>query len=318
MPEIREILSNTVMTETARALALRIFDILARAESKAHNVPVDQVHFHEVGAVDSIVDIVSVAVCFDNLGINEVFVPFLCDGQGTVRCQHGILPIPVPAVQNICAAEGLRIRPSGVDGELVTPTGAAAAAALRTRERLPESYYIRRTGTGAGKRAYNCPGILRIHEIEWDEDQTDAVICLETNIDDCTGEALGFVMEALLEAGARDVHYSPVFMKKNRPGWLLRVICDEEKVSEMERLIFLHTTTIGIRRQRMARTVLPRQERTVETSLGPVRVKVCQAEGKNGCYPEYSSIADICRKTGKSYEETICMVRKEINDGLLN
>ncbi len=317
MPEIREILARTVMTDGARNLALRIFDILARAESKAHNVPVDQVHFHEVGAVDSIVDIVSAAVCFDNLHIDEVFVPFLCEGQGTVRCQHGILPVPVPAVQNICAAEGLMLRPSGVDGELVTPTGAAAAAALRTREKLPEAYYIRRTGIGAGKRAYRCPGILRINEIEWEEDSGDAVICLETNIDDCSGEALGFVMETLMEAGARDVHYTPVFMKKNRPGWLLRVICDDGTVAEMERLIFLHTTTIGIRRQYMTRTVLPRQERIVETSFGPVRVKVCQTEGKTGYYPEYESIAAICKNRGCSYEETAFTIRKEIQNGLL-
>ena len=328
MPEIREILEKTRMTQSARALALRIFEILAKAEARAHRVPVDQVHFHEVGAVDSIVDIVSAAVCLDNLGFDEVIVPFVCEGSGTVRCQHGILPVPVPAVQNICAGEHLRMKLTNVEGELVTPTGAAIAAAVRTTEELPESYYILRTGIGAGKRTYNCPGFLRLHEISWDDEaqvyhsgirtcensETDTIIRLESNIDDCSGEILGFVLECLMKAGARDVHYSPVFMKKNRPGWLLTVICDEEAVPEMERLIFLHTTTIGIRRQRMERTVLAREERTISTSLGDVRVKLCPVPQKTGCYPEYESIASICRQTGRSYEETLHQIRQEIKE----
>ncbi|MBR2259364.1 MAG: LarC family nickel insertion protein [Blautia sp.] len=166
MAEIRDIINAGALTEGARALSLHIFEILAAAEAKAHGVDIEQVHFHEVGAVDSIIDIVAAAVCMDQLGITEVIVPKLCEGRGTVRCQHGILPIPVPAVQNICIQQGLLLSLTDVEGELVTPTGAAIAAALKTGEKLPDSFRILRTGIGAGKRTYHCPGILRIHLIE--------------------------------------------------------------------------------------------------------------------------------------------------------
>ncbi len=159
--EITYIIEHSAMTENAKKIALRIFEILAEAESKAHNVPVDQVHFHEVGAVDSIVDIVSVAVCLDDLDITEVIVPVLYEGRGTVRCQHGILPIPVPAVANIVSANHLCIKVTAVEGELVTPTGAAIVAAIRTKDKLPETFEIKKIGIGAGKRQYECPGILR-------------------------------------------------------------------------------------------------------------------------------------------------------------
>ena len=155
--EITYIIEHSAMTENAKKIALRIFEILAEAESKAHNVPVDQVHFHEVGAVD----IVSVTVCLDDLDITEVIVPVLCEGRGTVRCQHGILPIPVPAVANIVSANHLHLKMTEVEGELVTPTGAAIVAAVKTKDKLPETFEIQKIGIGAGKRQYECPGILR-------------------------------------------------------------------------------------------------------------------------------------------------------------
>ena len=159
--EITYIIEHSAMTENAKKIALRIFEILAEAESKAHNVPVDQVHFHEVGAVDSIVDIVSVAVCLDDLDVTEVIVPVLCEGRGTVRCQHGILPIPVPAVANIVSANHLHLKMTEVEGELVTPTGAAIVAAVKTKDKLPETFEIQKIGIGAGKRQYECPGNLK-------------------------------------------------------------------------------------------------------------------------------------------------------------
>ena len=159
--EITYIIEHSAMNENAKKIALRIFEILAEAESKAHNVPVDQVHFHEVGAVDSVVDIVSVAVCLDDLDVTEVIVPVLCEGRGTVRCQHGILPIPVPAVANIVSANHLHLKMTEIEGELVTPTGAAIVAAVKTKDKLPETFEIRKIGIGAGKRQYECPGILR-------------------------------------------------------------------------------------------------------------------------------------------------------------
>ena len=325
MKEIREIINKAAMTEGARKIALDIFEILARAEAKAHNVPVEEVHFHEVGAVDSIVDILSVAVCVDNLGITDVIVPVLYEGTGTIHCQHGILPVPVPAVSNIVQQCGLKLHLTQVRGELVTPTGAAIVAALKTSEKLPKSFQVEKIGIGAGKRKYECPGILRAILITSQEtvnksnvknekqdsqqclDCKDYIYKLETNIDDCSGEVLGFVMEKLFEAGARDVHYTPVYMKKNRPAWLLTVICKEEDVPGMEELIFAETTSIGIRKSKMERTILPRKKEKVMLPYGEVEVKVCGPEDAQKFYPEYESLAKICRKTGISYAEAYRM-----------
>ncbi len=324
--EITYIIEHSAMTENAKKIALRIFEILAEAESKAHNVPVDQVHFHEVGAVDSIVDIVSVAVCLDDLDITEVIVPVLCEGRGTVRCQHGILPIPVPAVANIVSANHLHLKMTEVEGELVTPTGAAIVAAVKTKDKLPEIFEIQKIGIGAGKRQYECPGILRAMIISESTEQAkgrdkakaqteefknpeirnnpkaenqetkDTIIKMETNIDDCSGEVLGFVMERLMKAGARDVHYVPVFMKKNRPAWVLNVICKEEDMEMLQNIIFEETTTIGIRYSIMERTILPRETRTLSTPWGEVQVKVCTLNGKEQLYPEYESVAQLSRE----------------------
>lgn len=166
LADVLAIIDAGSMTEGARRVARRIFEVLAEAEAKAHGRPVDQVHFHEVGAVDSIADIVAIAVAFDSLGVHEVVVPRLVDGMGTVRCQHGIIPVPVPAVANIAQAHGIALSIAPVEGELVTPTGAAAVAALRTSDRLPERFAIKRVGLGAGKRDYATSGILRAMLIE--------------------------------------------------------------------------------------------------------------------------------------------------------
>ena len=324
--EITYIIEHSAMTENAKKIALRIFEILAEAESKAHNVPVDQVHFHEVGAVDSIVDIVSVAVCLDNLDVTEVIVPVLCEGRGTVRCQHGILPIPVPAVANIVSANHLHLKMTEVEGELVTPTGAAIVAAVKTKDKLPETFEIQKIGIGAGKRQYECSGILRAMIISESTEQTkgrdkakaqteefknpeignnpktenqetkDTIIKMETNIDDCSGEVLGFVMERLMKAGARDVHYVPVFMKKNRPAWVLNVICKEEDMKNLQNIIFEETTTIGIRYTKMERAILQREQRAVQTPWGEAQVKVCNLNGKEQTYPEYESVAQLSRE----------------------
>lgn len=166
MVEIMDIIQMADITEGARKLAGRIFEILAAAEAKAHQVPVEKVHFHEVGAIDSIVDIIAAAVCLDNLGIDRVIVPVLYEGKGFVRCQHGVLPVPVPAVVNITTDHHLKLHTTDVEGELVTPTGAAIVAAVRTSAQLPKQYTIRKMGLGAGKRQYECPGILRAMLIE--------------------------------------------------------------------------------------------------------------------------------------------------------
>lgn len=303
LPGILHIIGHGNLTPNAKALAEKIFTILAEAESKAHGVPMDEVHFHEVGAVDSIVDIVATAVCLDDLGIEKVIIPRLCEGTGSIRCQHGVIPVPVPATLNIASAYGLNLRLTNVEGELVTPTGAAIAAAIQTADRLPEQFRVTKIGIGAGKRQYERPSLLRAMLLEELGSQQDTIWKLEANVDDCTGEALGYCMERLMDAGARDVFYTPVFMKKNRPGVLLSVLCDEEKRVELENILFSETTTIGIRRVKMERTVLSRSIQTVETPYGQMQVKECVLpSGEVRRYPEHESVAALCREHHLSYQ----------------
>lgn len=317
--EVLDILAQGEMTEGAHALAVKIFTILGEAEAKAHGTTLEEVHFHEVGAVDSIVDIAAAAVCLDNLGIRDVMIPVLHEGTGSVRCAHGILPIPVPAVANIAAAHHLPLHIMPFAGEYVTPTGAAIAAAIRTQSQLPETFTVARVGLGAGKREQAMPSLLRAMILEVPEEpvpapwEEDTIWKLETNLDDCTGEALGHVMDQLLSAGNRDVQYAPVYMKKNRPGWLVTVLCKEAERTGLEALLFRETTTIGIRRTRMARSILKRDSRILETPLGQVTVKAVQVpvvdtegsvtgETETRLYPEYDAIAGLCRSTGRSYQ----------------
>ena len=303
LSEIKSMIQNSRITERAKGIAADIFTVLAEAEAKAHGTSIEEVHFHEVGAVDSIVDIVAAAICLDNLNITSVIVKELYEGRGTVRCQHGIIPVPVPAVVNIIAQHGISLHMTETEAELVTPTGAAIVAAVRTSKQLPARYKVKRIGMGAGKRDYGRPSILRGMLIEPDSEDRDCIYKLESNIDDCTGEALGYVMERLLEAGARDVHYTPVYMKKNRPAYQLNVICSEDMLPKMEEIIFCETTTIGIRRMKMERTVLKRKICKLKTSLGEAEVKVCEINGNLRAYPEYESVASICKEKGLSYQE---------------
>ena len=310
--EIIEIINNAEITQYAKEIAIDIFTILAKAEAKAHGVDIGKVHFHEVGAVDSIVDIVAVAVCLDNLNITEAIIPVLYEGRGFVRCQHGVIPIPVPAVSNIVVDNGLNLHLTTSEGEFVTPTGAAIVASIITSSKLPEKFSVKNIGIGAGKRNYERPSILRAMLIEDNSIESDYIYKLESNIDDCSGEALGFVMERLFEAGARDVHYTPVYMKKNRPAYQLNVVCKEEDILKLEEIIFEETTTIGIRRQRMERTVLNRQIKNFKTSLGEVQVKICELPLGKRFYPEYSSVIEICKSSGLSYQEVYNIIRREV------
>ena len=316
LTEIYSIIDGTNMLDSARTLAKKIFRILAEAEAKAHGVPLDQVHFHEVGAVDSIVDIVSAAVCLDNLAPDEVIVTGLSEGSGFVRCQHGMIPVPVPAVLNIVQAHGLTLVPTGIQGELVTPTGAAIVAAIRTKETLPASFKCTRTGLGAGKRTYERPSLLRAMMLETEEnDEKDTIWKLECNIDDCTGEALGYCMGKLLRSGARDVHYIPVYMKKNRPAYQLDVICDDTTRETLENIIFAETTTIGIRRCRMERTVMKREFATIATEYGHAAVKICRHGEIEKIYPEYESAAVIAEKSGMPVGEAGAWIVQKYKEG---
>lgn len=316
--DILEIINRMNAKEPVKELAVKMFRIVAEAESKAHGIPVEEVHFHEVGAIDSIVDIISVAVCLHDLGITNVVVSSLAEGRGYVRCQHGVMPVPVPATANIAAAHGLKLKLTDNEGEMVTPTGAAIAAALRTEEDLPERYIIEKIGVGAGNKDFKNANILRAMLIRPIEEKQNKIKeadnrlwILETNMDDCTGEALGFVMECLMEEGARDVWYTPAYMKKNRPAYVLRILCGEDKQAALEAVIFAHTTTIGIRRWPVWRTVLEREVRQIETRYGMAEIKVCRTSGEEYCYPEYESVRRICREQGQAFTEVYHALKED-------
>lgn len=356
LAEILHMIEHTDMSENAKKTAERIFKILAKAEAKAHGVSESEIHFHEIGAVDSIVDIIAAAACLDNLGVTECIVPVLCEGVGTIRCAHGVMSVPVPAVVNIAQAHHLKLSMTDSKGELVTPTGAAIVAAVQTKDVLPKSFRIQKIGMGGGKRAYERPSILRAMLLEDvlrdtvnvkeadrageipanlknaetdtvnqmvnqtdsnincdDMSDRDAIYKLETNIDDCCGEELGYVMERLFAAGARDVHYMPVYMKKNRPAYQLNVICKKEQIPKLESIIFAETTTIGIRRQKMERSILSRRMITVATALGEVMVKECLLPDGKGVryYPEYDSVVKLCKASGKPYREVYSLILEQ-------
>lgn len=309
LDDVCAVIDRGTMTDGARELAKKIFRIVAEAESKAHGVPVSEVHFHEVGAIDSIVDIVSAAVLIDDLGIRECVVTGLAEGSGYVHCQHGDLPVPVPAVLNIAQAHGIALRTSAANGEMVTPTGIAIAAALRTRDRLPAEYKVEKVGIGLGKRDFGRANILRIMILEETVDPEQMYV-LETNIDDATGETLGLALEKLMAAGASDAHFLPCFMKKNRPAYLLRVIAAAPEIPALERIIFESTTTIGMRKLPVDRTCMDREIRTVELPFGTISVKRCTWNGVVRNYPEYESVRALAERTGKEFQLVFALAKQ--------
>ncbi len=355
--DITEIINAGKLSGRARELALRIFRILAEAEASVHGKSVDEIHFHEVGAVDSIVDIVAAAVCLDNLAPARVVVSALTDGTGQIRCQHGLIPVPVPAVTAIAEQNGLTLKLTDIEGELVTPTGAAIAAALQSdalssdiqqqgqtalphffqnhsAAGLPDEFCIRKTGLGAGKRDYATTGVLRAMLLEpqhqtdnsdrsstnllHDDDSADTILSLESNIDDCTGEALSFTMQELFAHGALDVFYVPIYMKKNRPAYLLRVLCRAEDQAVLESIIFKNTTTIGIRAQEMQRTKLPRQVVSLDTPWGKADVKCCTHGGETRCYPENDSVSELARRNQTGFPEMYHQIQEYASKTLMN
>lgn len=331
LAQVEQVIDAASLSDRARGLARDAFRILARAEAKAHGLPIDQVHFHEVGAVDSIVDVLAAAFLIDDLDIERAIVPALTDGHGTIRCQHGVIPVPVPATLNICIAHGLPLSSSSVEGELVTPTGAALVAALEPEFSLPERYTIRAVGLGAGKRSYERPSILRAMLIEELDARVGAaareprpslsaetqapncIVKLECDIDDCSPEVLAYAAERLREAGAREVHWLPIFCKKGRPAYQLQVIVEPSDVLGMEEIILSETTTIGIRRQQMERTCLPRAIESVETPWGDVLVKTVRLpDGTRRTTPEYEACAAIARDKGVALQTVMDTVREAV------
>lgn len=306
--QIRALLMDSEVEEKAKLLALQIFAVLAEAEAKVHGTDAEHVHFHEVGAVDSIVDIVAAAVCFTDLNIDQVAVGTLSEGKGTTWCQHGRIPVPVPATAELVKEYGLSLKILDVDGEMITPTGAAIAAVLRNCV-MPEQFTVERIGIGSGEKDFPHANILRAMILQENGGEQannpggDQVMVLETNVDDCSGELLGYVQEALMKNGALDAVYRPILMKKSRPAYQLQVICKREIQEKMEEIIFRETTTIGIRKYPAQRTVLERRMETVDTPYGKVRVKICRFGEEDSVYPEYEDVKMCCEKYGAAFRE---------------
>ncbi len=309
LSDVFEIIDGGTMSDGARALAKKIFSIVAEAEAKAHGCPAEEVHFHEVGAIDSIVDIISAAVLLDDLQIKNVIVSGLSEGQGYITCQHGELPVPVPAVANIAESYGITLRPTANNGEMVTPTGIAIAAAIKTADHLPSAYKIIKSGIGLGKRDFGHANFLRIQIIE-DEAADDSLFVIETNIDDSTSEELGLTMEKLMNAGAFDVHFEPCFMKKNRPAYMLRAIASGNLLAVLEDIIFRYTSTIGLRKYPVDRTCMARKIVKVKLPYGTAEVKKCWLKDIVRYNPEYESVKSLSEKAGLPFRQVFDEARR--------
>ena len=308
--DIRQMIQNSELSKEVKDLSLRIFARVARAEAKVHHKDVEEVQFHEVGAVDSIVDIVGSAILITMLKPDRICASVVQDGHGFVHCQHGMLSVPVPAVCEIFAESDALIRQIDVDTELVTPTGAAIISELADSFGTMPVMTIDKMGWGAGTKILKIPNLLKV-TLGYQETASDGyteqdeIMVLETNLDDCTGEMLGAAMEILMENGALDAFYTPIFMKKNRPAWCLTVLARPEDTEKMERLIFLHTTTIGIRRHLDQRRILKREKAVVPTAYGELQVKRVVLEDGYRDYPEYESAKKLAVETGKPLWEIL-------------
>lgn len=306
MNDIRSILSSSDLSAPVQALAVSIFERLAQAEGKIHEIAPEQVHFHEVGAVDSIVDIVGAAICLDWLAPDAVAFSAMREGKGFIRCQHGLIPVPAPATLELLKTCGAQIEFTDTDGEMITPTGAAIAAATGSAfgAACPRGKVIA-VGYGAGKKDFTHPNLLRTMLVESIDTCDDTVCVLETVIDDATGEELAYAMSVLLESGVKDVYFTPVFMKKNRPAYALTVLCaaaDEEKTAQ---IIFRHTTSIGMRKSYVERIVMARRTIMRDTKYGMIAFKECTYAGITRIYPEYESAAEAAKKHSVPIREVL-------------
>ncbi|MDP9266896.1 MAG: nickel pincer cofactor biosynthesis protein LarC [Acidobacteriota bacterium] len=304
LKEIKQIISKAKLTAKAKQTATRIFEVLGAAEAKVHNIPVEEVHFHEVGAVDAIVDIVCAAVGAEALGVDEWVASPLNVGSGTVECAHGTFPVPAPATVELLS--GALIYSSGLEAELVTPTGAAIVRALVSRFEPMPAMQITKTGYGAGTRDFHKhANVLRITvgefagEVRAGGGTGETIAVLEANLDDLNPQLFGYVMERALAAGALDVFATPVQMKKNRPGMLLTVLAKPADADKLTKLLFSETTTLGVRNREEKRATLARRSVEVKTPWGVVRMKVANLNGTVSNYaPEYEDCRRIATESG--------------------
>jgi pyridinium-3,5-bisthiocarboxylic acid mononucleotide nickel chelatase len=293
LSEIRRIISGAAISEGAKKTAIAIFEALGAAEAKIHNTSVESVHFHEVGAVDALVDIVCAAVGAEALGVDEIICSSLNVGGGMVKCAHGEFPVPAPATVELLA--DAPVYSSGVQAELVTPTGAAIVKVLATRFAAFPEMKIEISGYGAGSRDFpGHPNVVRLtvgealsHTLAANT-ASETISVLEANLDDLNPQVFGYVMDRLFEEGALDAFGVPVQMKKNRPGMLLTVLCKPEDAGKLTKIIFTETTTLGVRRRDEMRQTLARRWESVKTPWGKVRIKIASMNGTISNYaPEY-------------------------------
>jgi pyridinium-3,5-bisthiocarboxylic acid mononucleotide nickel chelatase len=298
LTEIRGIISAASISEGAKKTAIAIFEALGRAEAKIHNTSVESVHFHEVGAVDATVDIVCAAVGAEALGVEEIICSPLNVGGGMVKCAHGTFPVPAPATVELLA--DAPVYSSGLQAELVTPTGAAIVRTLASRFGAFPEMKIEKAGYGAGSRDF--PGHPNVVRLTVGEAASDALVAktasetitvLEANLDDLNPQVFGYVMDRALEEGALDAFGVPVQMKKNRPGMLLTVLCKPEDANKLTQLLFRETTTLGVRRRDETRRILARRWESVSTEWGAVRIKIASM---NGTVTNYAPEYEDCRR----------------------
>ncbi|NCO77060.1 MAG: nickel pincer cofactor biosynthesis protein LarC [Cyanobacteria bacterium] len=299
LADIENLIISANLSAIATTNSLAIFRQLAEAEGKVHGISPQKVHFHEVGAIDALVDIVGTCLGLDYLNIQKLYCSPLPTGGGTIKAAHGKLSVPVPAVLELLQTRQTPLYSNGIDKELVTPTGAAIATTLVTKFGQPPQMSLIKIGRGAGSQDLEIPNILQLWIGESKQsDNLEEIAVLETQIDDTNPQVFGYLLEELLKIGAKDVFTQPVGMKKNRQGILLTVICDVDKIDICETIIFRETTTIGIRRQIQQRSILAREIVTVKTKYGDIRVKVAKKDDEIvNIQPEYEDCAMIARKS---------------------
>jgi hypothetical protein len=312
LTEIREIIGKAEISDTAKKTAIAIFEALGTAEAKIHATSIEKVHFHEVGAVDAMVDIVCAAVGAEALGVEEMICSPLNVGGGSVQCAHGTFPVPAPATVELLRAAP--VYSSGVQAELVTPTGAAIVKTLAKRFAAFPEMKIEKSGYGAGTREF--PGFPNVVRLTIGESASalaaktasETVAVLEANIDDLNPQVFGYVMDRLLDEGALDVFGMPVQMKKNRPGTRLTVLCRPEDASKLTQLIFTETTTLGVRRRDESRQTLARRWENVRTQWGEVRIKIASM---NGTVTNYAPEYEDCRRIAAEHHVPLKTVMQE-------
>ena len=295
LKDVNEIIDNSSLEKNVKDLAKRIFLRVAKAESKVHNKPLEEVHFHEVGAIDSIIDIVGTAILINKINPDKIISSIVNDGYGFIECAHGTMSVPVPATSEIFASSNVKFRQIDVDTELVTPTGAAIISELSEEFTNLPAMVTEKIGWGAGYKELKIPNILKVYYGKMEKPNEDFVV-METNVDDCSGEILGYTQELLFKNGALDVFYTPIFMKKNRPAYRLTVACKREDIYKLQNIIFKETTTIGIRYRFEYRTELGREMVELDTKYGKIKAKKVINNGETYIYPEYESIKEISEK----------------------